>query len=357
MLSTAEITTDERLDKIQQQIAKFADNDFSERIPLTGKEDKIELIAIKLNALADKLSDEEGYENSAIKIQKYHESRANELLEMLLRYTVLDFSEKLTISDRGDEWDAIAIAINTLIEELQNHTEMLDDMNEQLQATNKELESFSYSISHDLRAPLRAIHGYARIISEAHSATASDEAKRLHGLIQKNAKQMGVLIDDLLNFSRLSRKEMNKRTIDMNEVCETVIREIEEQDDYSNTKIAVDDLPSAEGDHAMIKQVMMNIISNAYKYSAKNEQSTIEISGERKEGEVIYKVKDNGIGFDMAYSNKLFGVFQRLHNNKDYTGTGVGLAIVQRIVTKHGGKVWAESKPNQGAIFYFSLPN
>lgn len=225
----------------------------------------------------------------------------------------------------------------------------------QLEEVNKELESFSYSVSHDLRAPLRAIDGYARIIEEDYFKLFDEEGKRLFSVIQHNAKKMGTLIDDLLSFSRLGRKELNKMKVDMNELVEGAVLELEKSTNH-RAKITVGQLGTAEIDYGLINQVMINLISNAIKYSAKNPEPKVEISANRTEQEIIFSVRDNGVGFDMQYAHKLFGVFQRLHSEADFEGTGVGLAIVKRIITKHGGRVWAEAKPNEGATFYFSLP-
>jgi PAS domain S-box-containing protein len=225
----------------------------------------------------------------------------------------------------------------------------------QLQLTNKELESFSYSVSHDLRAPLRSINGYAQMIQEDHPLACDDEAKRMLNVIRNNAKKMGVLIDDLLAFSRMGRKELAMLPINFNKLVEPIIAEgiINAP---ANTRITVRPLHNTQGDPALLSQVYINLISNAIKYSAKKDIPDIEIGSEEKEDEYVYYVKDHGAGFDMQYAHKLFGVFQRLHSNEEFEGTGVGLAIVQRIIVKHGGKVWAEGKLGEGATFYFSLP-
>ena len=225
----------------------------------------------------------------------------------------------------------------------------------QLQLTNKELESFSYSVSHDLRAPLRSINGYAQMIQDDHANQFGDEAKRMLNVIRNNAKKMGILIDDLLAFSRMGRKEIVRLLIDFNKLVDPVIADLTHTAP-AKTHVTVHPLHNTQGDPALLSQVYINLISNAIKYSAKKETPHIEIGSEEKEDEFVYYVKDNGAGFDMQYAHKLFGVFQRLHSNDEFEGTGVGLAIVQRIVVKHGGKVWAEGKVNEGATFYFSLP-
>ncbi|HZE85403.1 MAG TPA: PAS domain S-box protein [Puia sp.] len=225
----------------------------------------------------------------------------------------------------------------------------------QLEATNNELESFSYSVSHDLRAPLRSINAFSQTILEEYNEQFDGELKRLFGIILLNAKRMGLLIDDLLAFSRLGKKAVLKVPLNFNELVRKVVNELEGSCN-PNTGISIHDLKSAEGDQSLIYQVFTNLISNAIKYSSKRTASIIEIGFSENSDEYIYYVKDNGTGFNMDYAHKLFGVFQRLHSNAEFEGTGVGLAIVKRVILKHDGRVWAEGQPDQGAIFYFSLP-
>lgn len=225
----------------------------------------------------------------------------------------------------------------------------------QLQLTNKELESFSYSVSHDLRAPLRSINGYAQMIQEDHTQEFNEESKRMLNVIRNNAKKMGVLIDDLLAFSRMGRKEITRLPIDFTRLVEPIVAELT-LNAAAGTHFTIHPLHNTQGDPALLSQVYINLISNAIKYSARKETREVEIGSEEKEDEYVYYVKDHGAGFDMKYAHKLFGVFQRLHSNDEFEGTGVGLAIVQRIVVKHGGKVWAEGQVGEGATFYFSLP-
>ena len=221
---------------------------------------------------------------------------------------------------------------------------------------NKELESFSYSVSHDLRAPLRAVNGYARMLEEDYEALFDDEGKRLLGEIQKNASKMGTLIDDLLAFSRLGRKEVKKSDINMEALVKNVLAEIRQASPFK-ADVKSGGLLPVKADYALMVQVITNLLSNAIKYSSAKENALVEISSRAENGNVIYAVKDNGVGFDMQYEHKLFGVFQRLHSAEEFPGTGVGLAIVQRIIHKHGGKIWAEAKLKEGAVFSFSLPN
>jgi light-regulated signal transduction histidine kinase (bacteriophytochrome) len=231
----------------------------------------------------------------------------------------------------------------------------LERKNAQLELTNKELESFSYSVSHDLRAPLRSINGYAQIIREEYAGSLGDEARRLFQIIQNNAKKMGTLIDDLLAFARMGRKELTRLPVDMKKLVEPIVADIV-NNTGSKAQVTIHPLLPVYGDPVLLSQVYINLVSNAIKYSAKTENPAVEIGSYEEENDHVYYVKDNGAGFDMTYVHKLFGVFQRLHTHEEFEGTGVGLAIVQRIIVKHGGKVWAEGKMNEGASFYFSLP-
>jgi signal transduction histidine kinase len=226
----------------------------------------------------------------------------------------------------------------------------------QLETANKELEAFSYSVSHDLRAPLRAIDGFSRILLEDHADKLDEDGNRVLEVVRKNAQKMGQLIDDLLAFSRLGRKAVEPASIDMTDLAKSVFAELNASEPTQVTQFKIENIPPAQGDQALIRQVFINLLSNAAKYSRIKEQPLIEVGGGTENGNNIYYVKDNGAGFDMQYANKLFGVFQRLHGPEEFEGTGVGLAIVQRIVHRHGGKVWAEGKVNEGATFYFTLP-
>ncbi|HLF73704.1 MAG TPA: PAS domain S-box protein [Anaerolineales bacterium] len=226
----------------------------------------------------------------------------------------------------------------------------------QLQSANKELEAFSYSVSHDLRAPLRAIDGFARILLEDYEPVLDEEGKRVCRVISREAQHMGQLIDDLLAFSRLGRKEMHSTRIDMKALASSVFAELIATENPQRIDFHINRIPPAAGDSSLIRQVWVNLLSNAVKFSSKAERAVIEVGSRQSQDECIYYVRDNGAGFDMEYVNKLFGVFQRLHSEKDFEGTGVGLAIVQQVIRRHGGRVWAEGEVGKGATFYFSLP-
>jgi PAS domain S-box-containing protein len=224
-----------------------------------------------------------------------------------------------------------------------------------LEASNKELESFSYSVSHDLRSPLRAIDGFSRILQEDYAGKLDDESRRLLGVIRDNSQKMGRLIDDLLEYSRLGRKPLSTVEIDMKRLVEEVLGELQVSGEKP-PRLVLGALPPARGDAMLVKQAWANLMGNAIKFSSKRERPVIEVSGREDGAESVYCVKDNGAGFDMQYYDKLFGVFQRLHSAEEFSGTGVGLAIVQRVITRHGGRLWAEGKVNEGATFYFALP-
>lgn len=226
----------------------------------------------------------------------------------------------------------------------------------QLEAANRELESFSYSVSHDLRAPLRAVFGNAQAMEEDCQDVLNDEARRYLKKIRDNALRMDGLINDLLAFSRIGKKEVRKSSIDMTALVKQVFAEVSQQQQH-RAEFVVGEMPEAWGDLSMVSIVWTNLISNAIKYSSKKPNPVIETGGRREGGEVSYYIKDNGAGFDMAYANKLFGTFQRLHDATEFEGVGIGLAIVQRIVTKHGGTIRAEAVPEEGATFFFSLPD
>jgi signal transduction histidine kinase len=226
----------------------------------------------------------------------------------------------------------------------------------QLETSNKELESFSYSVSHDLRAPIRSISGHALILEEDYAAQLDAEGTKTIHSIMSNAKKMGNLIDDLLAFSKLGRKEVDVSVMNMNSMVKSVIEELHSEDIENRTEINETSLPKAKGDPSLIRQVWINLLSNAIKYSKYKSKSIIETGAYTKDNMVVYYVRDNGAGFDMKYYDKLFGVFQRLHSQDAFEGTGIGLAIVQKIVQRHNGTVWAESRPEEGAVFYFSLP-
>ena len=265
-------------------------------------------------------------------------------------------AEELSIANR--ELKSAEDDIRKLNDELEQkvieRTAQLEFANKELEVVNKELESFSYSVSHDLRAPIRAIHGYTKILAEDYIDNFDAEGIKIFQSITRNSKKMGELIDDLLAFSKLGRKQVSFSSIDMGVLVKMVLDEITEEGENLPT-YTVGALPPAMGDKSLIKQVWINLISNAIKYSRHKPAIKVEIGAYEKDNFIVYYVKDSGAGFDMQYYDKLFGVFQRLHSQEEFEGTGIGLAIVHKIVQRHNGLVWAESILDEGSSFYFSL--
>lgn len=225
----------------------------------------------------------------------------------------------------------------------------------ELQASNKELETFTYSVAHDMRAPLRHINGFSRILMEDEAPNLTSSGQNLLQRINAGANRMGLLVDDLLKLAGLSRSGLNLQVSELKSMAEEVVADLAL--DYSGRKIEwkINDLPSVQCDRGLMKQVLHNLLSNAVKYTGARPQAMIEVGHTKESGSSVFFVRDNGVGFDMKHADKLFGVFQRLHPNDHFEGTGVGLAIVERIVQKHGGRVWAEAEPDRGATFYFTL--
>ncbi|MEN6622780.1 MAG: ATP-binding protein [Smithella sp.] len=232
----------------------------------------------------------------------------------------------------------------------------LQTRTKELEAANKELESFSYSVSHDLRAPLRAIDGYSRMLVKEMKNKPTAESERKLKIIRENIGKMEQLIDDLLAFSRLGRQAMTINPIDIGSLVDELWSGIYAINPGRSMELRKDKLPQAHGDAHLVKQVLFNLMANAVKFTKIREHAIIEIGGNDEGSNVLIYIKDNGAGFNMDYYNKLFNVFQRLHSSEEFEGTGIGLATVQRIINKHNGRIWAEGKVDQGATFYFSLP-
>lgn len=227
----------------------------------------------------------------------------------------------------------------------------------ELEATNKELEAFSYSVSHDLRAPLRLIDGFAEILVSEHTPELSADALDLVGRITANVSRMESLIDALLRFSRAGRQAVVMRPVRMAAVIRDTLDSVRRSYAPRRVDVKVGEVPDTVGDEALLRQVFVNLFSNAFKFTSKRDHPTVEVGSTTQDGDLVCFVRDNGVGFDMAYARRLFGVFQRMHRPDDFEGTGIGLALVQRIVHRHGGRVWAEAKPGEGACFYFALPH
>ncbi len=258
------------------------------------------------------------------------------------------------------EFNALLLQINTMETSLKNANAELEVRVQQrtveLETANKELESFSYSVSHDLKAPLRAINGFTEILVKKYADKIDDKGKELARVIVANGKKMGQLIEDLLEFSRIGRREMVFTEVSMDEILQMALTDAMNMNKTRNIVINKEKLPPALGDRSLLVQVWTNLISNAIKYTGHKEKAEITIGSYEEDGRNIYFIKDNGAGFDMKYKDKLFKVFQRLHGSDEFEGTGIGLANVSRIITRHGGTIWTEAKVNEGAAFYFSLP-
>jgi hypothetical protein len=239
---------------------------------------------------------------------------------------------------------------------VQKRTAELEAANRELSAANRELEAFAYSVSHDLRAPLRAIDAFSQLLTEQFRDVLPAEARRLLDRISARTHDMGQLIADLLQFARFSRQPLAKQVVNVTTLVEAVSRELRAEQPEREVAIRVQNLPDAFADPALLKQVFVNLEANALKFTRNQQRPTIEIDGRCEAGECIYCVRDNGVGFDMRDAGKLFGIFQRLHRAEEFEGTGVGLCIVHRIVERHGGRVWAEAHPGEGATFNFALP-
>jgi len=279
-----------------------------------------------------------------------------------------DYGVRAPTVGTGDELAVLVDSFNAMLAEIQlrdrslqqAHAELevrVRERTEELHASNKELEAFSYSVSHDLRAPLRHITGFATLLEQRSGALLDADGSRYLRTITEAAARMATLIDDLLAFSRMGRASLSKSRVDLAQLVRDARTEVSADVNGRRIDWEVHDLPSVEGDPALLRPVMVNLLSNAIKYTSTRDEARIEVGAEANPGEVVVFVRDNGVGFDMAYAHKLFGVFQRLHRADEFSGTGIGLANVRRIVQRHGGRTWAEGAVGRGATFYFSLPS
>jgi len=260
------------------------------------------------------------------------------------------------IGDLARSIDSMAGALKASFTSIQDLDERVALRTAELAASNRELEAFSYSVAHDLRSPLRAINGFSRILREDSGASLDAEGRRLLGIICDSARDMDALISNLLEIARLGRTELTYARIDMASMARSVFVGLGDPGACGDFDFRVGDLPEASADRVLIERVWSNLLSNAVKYSLPSPLHLIEVEGRAEGGMLSYWVKDRGVGFDDRYKEKLFGVFQRLHDKKDFEGNGVGLAIVERVISRHGGKVWAEGRLGEGATFFFSLP-
>jgi light-regulated signal transduction histidine kinase (bacteriophytochrome) len=264
---------------------------------------------------------------------------------------------------------ALAILARTAATALETvaHVSQLRGMNEalesrvrertrELEIANKDLESFSYSVSHDLREPLRAVEGFCELFRSEFEASVPEPGRKLLERIWSGATRMNQLINDLLHFSRFSREPLNCLRVPLREIVLGIVAGLQERQGQSQVSVHVEELPDCYGDRSLLEQVLTNLLSNAFKFTAGRSAARVDVGSLRQGDRIVYYVRDNGVGFDMKYADKLFGVFQRLHSKDAFEGTGIGLSIVQRIIQRHGGSVWADSRPEEGATLYFSLP-
>jgi two-component system sensor histidine kinase/response regulator len=310
----------------------------------------IDEMKISINRLLEKRKLEEEHKKAQEALRNSHNELERKVEERTTELSKANLLLKQEIIERKQAEEEI----RKLNEELEQR---VLQRTAQLEAANSELESFSYSVSHDLRAPLRIISGFSKIVFEDYADKVDDEGKRLLNTIQDSTKKMDNLINDLLALSRIGRKDVELSDIDMDKLVKTVFDEVKVTNPEKKLQFNIKPLLPAHGDPGMIYQVFFNLLSNAIKFTKLKEAAVVEVGSYSDGSKNVYYVKDNGVGFDMQYANKLFCAFQRLHTEKEFEGTGIGLAIVKRIVNRHDGKIWAEGKINEGATFYFTLPN
>jgi signal transduction histidine kinase len=319
------------LRRLSEATAQVAGGDFQGAQVRVDGRDEVAALATAFNRMAARIAvSHRALEDRAREVSAAHDSLARELTER-----------------RRAE-----LEVRRLNEELEQRVQ---ERTRELAAANGELEAFSYSVAHDLRAPLRAMDGFARILAEQWAPTLAPDAQRLIGRVRANATQMGALVDDLLAFSRLGRQALTRGPVAPDTLVREALDALHAEQEGRRVELTVDSLPLCQGDPALLKQVFVNLLGNALKFTRKRDVAQIEVGCREDEGEWVYFVRDNGVGFDMRYAGKLFGVFQRQHRMEEYEGTGVGLAIVQRIVHRHGGRIWAEAALDAGATIFFTL--
>ncbi|HLA85945.1 MAG TPA: ATP-binding protein [Thermoguttaceae bacterium] len=304
----------------------------------------------------------EDFDEEKAKFQRVQQATMNLLEDFDVERQNLQRVQKATVNlleDMHEERGRLGKtqrALLNILEDVEVERGKAEQANTLLGTVNKELEAFSYSVSHDLRAPLRAIAGFADAILEDYAPRLDDEGQKYFHLIRENAEKMGRLVDDLLTFSRLGRQELNEETIPMETLARSVFDDLAVETHGREIEFTVGPVPPARGDRAMIQQVLVNLLSNAVKFTSTKQKARVEFGYRTDEDGGAYYVKDNGVGFDMRYVGKLFGVFQRLHSVAEFEGTGIGLALVYRIIARHGGRAWAQGQLGKGATFCFTLP-
>lgn len=265
---------------------------------------------------------------------------------------ILFFTLKRPLRKLSEESDRRTVAENEIREINLQLEEKVRQRTKQYEEANREMEAFIYSVNHELRAPLRTMKSFIDILTEESGKCLDDEGLRILGIIQTNARQMQILIDDLHSLSNVTRNSLKITRVDMSSMVKALSHEVQEASNNTVIKFVIGEMPDAYADNTLIKQVWINLINNAVKFSGKKSNPTVSISGEKKDKDLIYNISDNGVGFNPAYIDKLFGAFNRLHSRTDFEGTGIGLSVVRRIIHRHGGRVWAESQPDKGATFW-----
>jgi signal transduction histidine kinase len=268
---------------------------------------------------------------------------------------ILNAELEARVMERTAQIESAYSQISLLNEDLCRRSQELEQKNQEIAEANRHLESFSYSVSHDLRAPLRHINGFVRILLEDYGQSLQEEAKKLLDRVAAGCDRMDLLTNELLQFSRFARQPISKSNLETTLLVQQVIDELDLKHREKPAELIVHDLPPCMADRQLLQQVFQNLIGNALKFSGKADHPRIEIGTLQQEGQTVFYVKDNGVGFEMQYADRLFGAFQRLHKNEDFPGTGIGLFLANNIITRHGGKVWAEAEPGAGATFFFTL--
>lgn len=283
-------------------------------------------------------------------LEDAHEEKNYSILSQKAMTNLLD-----DVNTERDRFQDAQRALMNILDDIEEERQRLSRAKDALERSNSELEAFSYSVSHDLQAPLRAVNGYARALLEDYQTVLDDQGKHYLAMIEKYGTKMGRLIQDLLAFSRLGRRHISEVMVNMEESAKEAFLELTPEPTLRDIRFHLGKLPTAQGDQAMIHQVFVNLLSNALKFTSSRTKANIYVSSSISEEGVVYSVRDNGVGFDMKYSGKLFGIFERLHSDAEFEGTGIGLALVSRIVKHHGGRIWATSVVDKGAEFHFTL--
>lgn len=345
-----------RITALNKATTRMANGEFDQPIELKGN-DELRKLAENFNLMSKQLSSVyKSLEKKVLDRTTELEQKNKELLDLQKNLEGEVLARTAELEEKVQKLNKSQKAMLYMVEDLNLITSELKTERKRLKISNSELDAFTYSVSHDLRAPLRAINGFSEFLLEDYASKLDEEGNRYLTVIRQNASKMDGLISDMLNLSRISRTELRLSNVDMGQTAQSIFTEIATEKENKDFNLIIGNIPKVKCDLKLINQVWQNLIGNALKYSVGSEVKKIEIRAEENRSEIIYCVKDWGAGFNPKYKHKLFGVFQRLHTEDEFEGTGVGLAIVQRIIHRHGGRVWAEGSPGKGAMFWFSLP-